>query len=41
MISFLFVVFMVVVCVIMLFDTMPNKCTGDCNEGRNCTCKDQ
>ena len=39
----LFVALMVVIYIIMIFDTMPNnnKCTGDCNQGRNCTCKDQ
>jgi len=21
--------------------TYPSKCTGNCNEGRNCTCKDK
>jgi hypothetical protein len=33
----------VVIGVIVLFATMPNtsSCTGDCNQGRNCTCKDQ
>lgn len=33
----------VVVGVVVLFATMPNtsKCNGDCNQGRNCTCRDQ
>jgi hypothetical protein len=33
----------VVVGVVVLFATMPNnsKCNGNCNQGRNCTCKDQ
>ncbi len=33
----------VVVGVVVLFATMPNNssCTGNCNQGRNCTCKDQ
>ena len=31
----------VVVCVVVLFATIPNtsSCTGDCNQGRNCTCR--
>jgi hypothetical protein len=33
----------VVVGIVVLFATMPNNssCTGDCNQGRNCTCRNQ
>ena len=33
----------VVVGIVVLVSSMPNtsSCTGDCNQGRNCTCKDQ
>lgn len=38
--SIIFVVLMVVACIVILFDTMPNtnKCNGNCNQGRNCDC---
>ena len=31
----------VVVGIVVLFATIPNNssCTGDCNQGRNCTCQ--
>jgi hypothetical protein len=33
----------VVIGIVVLVSSMPNisSCTGDCNQGRNCTCKDQ
>jgi hypothetical protein len=33
----------VIVAIVVIVATMPNanRCTGDCNQGRNCTCKDQ
>jgi hypothetical protein len=43
MIFTLLITIAVVVGVVVLFATMPNNssCTGNCNQGRNCTCKDQ
>ena len=41
MIVVLLITLAVVVGIVVLFDTMPdNGCTGDCNQGRNCTCQD-
>jgi hypothetical protein len=33
----------VVVALVVIVAAMPNnsRCNGDCNQGRNCTCKDQ
>jgi hypothetical protein len=37
----LLVSLVVVVGIVVLVSTMPaTGCTGDCNQGRNCTCKD-
>ena len=43
MIITLLITLAVVVGIIVLFASMPNisKCNGNCNQGRNCTCKDQ
>jgi hypothetical protein len=42
MIAVLLITLAVVVGIIVVFATMPNtsSCTGDCNQGRNCTCQD-
>jgi hypothetical protein len=41
MIVVLLITLVVVVGVVVLFATMPNTggCTGNCNQGRNCTCR--
>ena len=33
----------VIIAIVIMIATMPNasRCNGDCNQGRNCTCKDQ
>jgi hypothetical protein len=42
MIITLLVSLAVVIGIVALVSTMPvTGCTGDCNQGRNCTCKDQ
>lgn len=41
MIAVLLITLAVVVGIVVLFATMPSTgCTGDCNQGRNCTCQD-
>ena len=41
MIAVLLITLAVVVGIVVLFATMPpTGCTGDCNQGRNCTCQD-
>ena len=41
MIVVLLITLAVVVGIVVLFATMPpTGCTGDCNQGRNCTCQD-
>jgi len=41
MIAVLLITLAVVVSIVVLFATMPaTGCTGDCNQGRNCTCQD-
>jgi hypothetical protein len=39
----LLVMLVVIVALVVMIATMPNnsRCNGDCNQGRNCTCKDQ
>lgn len=42
MIITLIITLAVVVGIVVVVATMPNAggCTGDCNQGRNCTCQD-
>jgi len=42
MIAVLLITLAVVVGIVVVIATMPNTsgCTGDCNQGRNCTCQD-
>jgi hypothetical protein len=43
MVIALLVTIVVIVAIVVMIASMPNagKCNGDCNQGRNCTCKDQ
>jgi hypothetical protein len=43
MITSILVTIAVIVAIVVIIASMPNvsKCNGDCNQGRNCTCKDQ